>query len=235
MSTSLFLLLLSCCCTMMRFPENTLRTGVNTWTPTRKVEPLCPPVLWHSNYPLLIANTNISPQSNFPFKVMKRLHKPFYWHREVGRGVHMGGSQVSPMEVCVRRGRERLKLKVHLPHLNTWPNEAVLFGELTDTESRWRMPTTPRFGNLFNVPPPTPGILQFPTNLSVQEPLTRSNMTSDPLMQNYIGFFKAAPPPHLLVHCYRLALQGHFAHFLTHHLMDGEQSENMDSWHEKVT
>lgn len=159
---------------MMRFPQNTLRTGVNTRTPTCKVEPLCPPVLWHSNFPLLIANTNISPQSNFPLKGINTLHKPFYWHREVVREVHMGGSQVSPMEVCVRCGREDVEQKVHLPHFNTWPNKSVLFGrsrtrrQFTDTESIWRIPTTtPRFGNLFNVPPPTPGILQFPTSLSV--------------------------------------------------------------------
>lgn len=156
---------------MMRFPQNTLRTGVNTRTPACKVEPLCPPVLWHSNYPVLIANTNISPQSNFPLKVINTLHKPFYWHRKVVGEVHMGRSQVSTMEFCVRCGREHVEQKVHLPHFNTWPNEAVLFGrprtrrQFTDTESIWRIPTTPPRGNLFIVPPPTPGILQFPTSL----------------------------------------------------------------------
>lgn len=66
------------------------------------------------------------------------LHKPFYWHREVVREVHIAGE---PKEACVRCGREHVEQKGHLPHFNTWPNQTVLFGrsrtqgQFTDTES----------------------------------------------------------------------------------------------------
>lgn len=104
---------------MMRFPQNTLRTGVNTWTPTCTVEHLCPPVLWRSDYPALIANTNISPQSNFPLKVINTLHKRFYWRREVVGAVHMGGARV---RTCT------------LTNFNTWlPNERGSVQELWDS------------------------------------------------------------------------------------------------------
>lgn len=71
-------------------PQNALRTGVNTRTPTRKFERLCPPVPRRCNYPALIANTNISPRSNFPLEDMNTAHKPFYWHREADGAVRMG-------------------------------------------------------------------------------------------------------------------------------------------------
>lgn len=104
----------------MRFPQNTLRTGVNARTPTCTVEHLCPPVLWRSNYPALIANTNISPQSNFPLKVMNTLHKHFYWRREVVGAVHMGGARV---RTCT------------LTNFNTWlPNERGFVWTIKNSE-----------------------------------------------------------------------------------------------------
>lgn len=161
MAVFLVLLLLSCCCTMMRILLNTLRMGVNTRTPTCKAKRLCPPVLWGCNYPALIANTNISPQSYFPLKVVNTLHKHFYWH---GDAV---GAQVS-WDPVRDVGGSRKYLSPYFKRRRLHLSLSRTLRQFTDTESIWRIPTTtPRFRNLFNVPPPTPGIPQFPTSLSV--------------------------------------------------------------------
>lgn len=181
----------------MRFPQNTLRTGVNTRTPTCTVEHLCPPVLWRGNYPALIANTNISLQSNFPLKVINTLHKHFYWRREVVGAVHMGGARV---RTCM------------LTHFNTWlPSERGSVWTIKNSETLYGQHSNNALQKLGPRPsshPRNPAISHQSVSARGKEPLTRSNMTFDPLMQTYIVFFRV--PPHVLVHCHLLALKGQF-------------------------
>lgn len=126
----------------MRFPPNTLRTGPNTRTPACKVEPLCPPVLWHSNYPALIANTNISP-----LNLISHLKSKI-------RCVNLF--------ISIRRSSERFTWAARrwAPRTSAWDvggntqGRKCLYGisthgqrrQFTDTESIWRIPTTtPRY------------------------------------------------------------------------------------------